>query len=80
MLTAGIYETALVPGEGLLLLSDGIIELNMDNGEQFDSEGVAKAIKAAPEGEPIIPTICEISDVEHRAEDDVTLINISRVG
>ncbi|MCC6150767.1 MAG: SpoIIE family protein phosphatase [Planctomycetes bacterium] len=79
MLTAGLYETALVPGEGLLLMSDGIIELNMDNGEQFDSEGVARAIKAAPPGEPLIPTICELSDVEHRAEDDVTLINISRV-
>jgi sigma-B regulation protein RsbU (phosphoserine phosphatase) len=79
MLTAGLYETALVPGEGLLLMSDGIIELNMDNGEQFDSEGVARAIKAAPLGEALIPTICEMSDVEHRAEDDVTLINISRV-
>ncbi len=79
MLTAGLYETALVPGEGLLLISDGIIELNMDNGEQFDSEGVVRAVKATPEGEALIPVICDMSDVDHRADDDVTLINIARI-
>ena len=78
MLTAGIYDCALVPGEGILLLSDGIIELNMDDGEQFDTEGVQRAVKATPQGAAYIPTIVEMADPDQRADDDVTLISIQR--
>ena len=78
MLSAGVYECALVPGEGLLLISDGIIELNMENGEQFDTEGVHRAIQSTPLGASLIDNITETADVDHRADDDVTLICVTR--
>jgi len=78
MLSAGLHECALVPGEGMMLISDGIIELNMENGEQFDAEGVHRAMQTTPEGISCIDHITETADVDHRAEDDVTLISITR--
>jgi hypothetical protein len=64
----------------MLLMSDGIIECYMDDEKksQFDVEGVTSAVKATPPGGSMLATIVESADLENRADDDATLISITR--
>lgn len=76
----GQHGVTLLPGETMLLLSDGIIELYMDDEKkhQFDVEGVEKAVKETPRGGSMLATICEQADLDARADDDATMITITR--
>ncbi|MBK8205890.1 MAG: fused response regulator/phosphatase [Planctomycetes bacterium] len=76
----GTYGVTLEAGQGMLLMSDGIIECYLDDEkkEQFDVEGVMKAIKETPKDGSMIATICEKANLDHRADDDATLISIAR--
>jgi serine phosphatase RsbU (regulator of sigma subunit) len=79
-LQVGIHTHEFKAGERLLLLSDGILELFVDDerSRHFDVEGVTAAIADAPEEVSLLPHICEKADLEHRADDDTTMILISR--
>lgn len=76
----GEMVTEIAPGQSLLLLSDGIIEAYVDDEKkrQFDVDGLKKAIQETQADGNILDTIYEAADVDHRAEDDVTMIWISR--
>ncbi|MBZ0136268.1 MAG: SpoIIE family protein phosphatase [Planctomycetes bacterium] len=79
--TVGEYGTIIEPEQHVLVMSDGIIEVFMDDEkkEQFDVEGVTKAIKETPTGDSFISTIVDHAELEARADDDATIICISRV-
>lgn len=78
----GEYGVVLEPGHSMLLMSDGIIECYTDDAKtkQFDVEGVVEAIKATPEGGNIVNTIVDRADLETRADDDATMICVTRDG
>ncbi|MBK9975331.1 MAG: SpoIIE family protein phosphatase [Planctomycetes bacterium] len=77
----GDYSRVMEPGEQLLLMSDGIIEAYVDDEKkrQFDVEGVVKAIEETPADGSIVSTIYQAADLDHRADDDATMICISRL-
>ncbi len=76
---AGLYQCELSFGDGVLMLSDGIIELPVDDeGNQFETEGVVKAIQDSEPGASIIETITGRVDIDHKSEDDITLISVMR--
>jgi serine phosphatase RsbU (regulator of sigma subunit) len=76
----GEYATVLEPDQTMMLMSDGIIECYQDDEKksQFDVEGVLKAIQETPPDESFIATIIEKADLEARADDDATIISITR--
>ncbi|MCB9894512.1 MAG: fused response regulator/phosphatase [Planctomycetes bacterium] len=76
----GEYATVLEPDHTMMLMSDGIIECYQDDDKkrQFDVEGVTKAIKDTPTEGRFIATIVAQSDLEARADDDATIISITR--
>ncbi|MBX3473300.1 MAG: SpoIIE family protein phosphatase [Planctomycetes bacterium] len=76
----GDYGLILEPGQCVMLMSDGIIEAYVDDEKkrQFDVEGVVKAIADTPPEASIISTIYNAADLDHRADDDCTMISISR--
>lgn len=76
----GEYATILEKDHSMLLMSDGIIECYVDDEKdrQFDVEGVVQAVKDTPTGASFIDTIVEAADLEERADDDATLISITR--
>lgn len=76
---AGLFQCELSFGDALLMLSDGIIELPIDDkGGLFDTEGVIKAVQETDPGASIIQKITGTVDVEHKAEDDITMISVMR--
>jgi phosphoserine phosphatase RsbU/P len=76
----GGYAKVIEPGESVLLMSDGIIELFVDDErtQHFDVEGVTKAIAETPEDGNVVNRICEMADLENRSDDDTTLIHLIR--
>jgi len=76
----GEYATILEPDQTVMLMSDGIIECYQDDEKKkdFDVEGVMKAVKDTAPGGRFIATILEQSDLEARADDDATIICITR--
>ena len=74
----GEYATVFEPGQSMMLMSDGTIECRKHDGEEFDYEGVQQAIKDTPEGGRFIATIADKAEIESRADDDATLITITR--
>ncbi|MCA8916121.1 MAG: fused response regulator/phosphatase [Planctomycetes bacterium] len=76
----GEYATVIEPNQGVMLMSDGIIECYQDDDKkrQFDVEGVTQAIKDTPDGERFIATIVDQANLEARADDDATIISILR--
>lgn len=79
--SVGEYAAMLDPDQHIIMMSDGIIEVFMDDEkkQQFDVEGVTKAIKETPPGDSFISTIVDHAELESRADDDTTIICISRV-
>jgi phosphoserine phosphatase RsbU/P len=77
----GDYHAMLEPGMSVLMLSDGIIECPIDDDKKvhFEVEGIVAAVAATRPGESVIQIIEEMADLEHRADDDATLISITRV-
>jgi phosphoserine phosphatase RsbU/P len=77
----GEYGAILEPDQHLMMMSDGILEVFMDDEkkEQFDVEGVTRAIKETPPGDSFISTIVDHAELETRADDDTTIICISRI-
>ena len=76
----GEYATVLDGQQTMMLMSDGIIECYQDdeNKVQFDVEGVTKAVKETRPGDQFIATIVDAADLEARADDDATIITITR--
>jgi serine phosphatase RsbU (regulator of sigma subunit) len=76
----GEYATVLEPDQTMMLMSDGIIECYQDDEKkrQFDVEGVQAAIKETPTGDGFLATIIDRADLEARADDDATIISITR--
>lgn len=77
----GDYGLILEPNQAVLLQSDGIIEAYVDDEKkrQFDMDGVKKAIEDTPADASIVSTIYNAADLDHRADDDCTMICISRL-
>lgn len=77
----GEYANILEEGQHLLMMSDGILEVFMDDEKktQFDVEGVTNAVKETAPGESFISTIIDHAELETRADDDATIICISRI-
>ena len=77
----GDVSVQLESGQSILLHSDGIIEAYVDEEKkrQFDIDGMKKAIHETPAGESIVSTIYKAADLDHRADDDATMIWIARV-
>lgn len=80
-LGVGEYGNIIEEGHHMLMMSDGILEVFMDDEKktQFDVEGVTKAIKETAPGDSFISTIIDHAELETRADDDATIICISRV-
>jgi sigma-B regulation protein RsbU (phosphoserine phosphatase) len=76
----GEYATLIEPDCTIMLMSDGIIECYQDDEKktQFDVEGVIQAIKDTPTSGRFIATIIDEADLEARADDDATIISITR--
>ncbi|MCC6575570.1 MAG: SpoIIE family protein phosphatase [Planctomycetes bacterium] len=76
---AGLFQCELSFGDGLMLLSDGVIELPIDDkGGQFETEGLIKAISDTDPGASFIAKVAERVDIEHKSEDDITMITVMR--
>jgi len=76
------YETIL-PGESLLLYSDGLTEAHSPGGEMFSSHRVQALLEAcAGSSEPLIGYLLRelgaFTDVGWAQEDDVTLLSVQR--
>lgn len=78
--TVGEYATILEPDHTMMLMSDGVIETFVDDKkqDQFEVEGINKAIKETPAGDSFIATIVDQAQLESRADDDATIITIRR--
>ncbi|MCC6465165.1 MAG: SpoIIE family protein phosphatase [Planctomycetes bacterium] len=76
----GAFNAILEPSHSVLLLSDGIIEAYVDEEKkkQFDVEGVRNAIKNTPADASMIAKIYADADLDHKTDDDATMISISR--
>lgn len=76
----GDFGCNLEPGQSMLLVSDGIIECYQDDEKKhhFDVDGIARGIKETPDGASFISTIAEMAQLDQRADDDTTMICITR--
>ncbi len=76
----GEYSTVLERDQGMLLMSDGIIEAYVDkeNDEQFEVEGVQKAIAECPEDSTIVQAVYDAADLDNTTDDDCTMIALRR--
>ncbi|MHC4841566.1 MAG: PP2C family protein-serine/threonine phosphatase [Planctomycetota bacterium] len=75
-----IHRTNLDPEGRIVMFTDGIIECEMDDGEEFDYKGVHEVLKRAKLGDNVPQLLVEAAHAGHRAVDDVLIICITREG
>jgi serine phosphatase RsbU (regulator of sigma subunit)/predicted ester cyclase len=76
-------ETVLVPGEGLLFYTDGLIEAHNPRGEMFETPRLRSLLSERPEGgtDPSATLMEELerfTGEEWEQEDDITLLTLER--
>jgi serine phosphatase RsbU (regulator of sigma subunit) len=86
-LPGSVYEgeqAVLVPGEGLLLYSDGLVEAHDPQGEMFGNERLEKLLAGlAPDGnalDVLLETLGEFTGDTPEQEDDITLLWVNHTG
>jgi serine phosphatase RsbU (regulator of sigma subunit) len=77
------YETTILPGESLLLYSDGLTEAHSPSGEMFSSHRVQTLLEArAGSSKPLIgyllSELVAFTGAGWAQEDDVTLLSVQR--
>ncbi len=73
-----VHETNLAPGARVVMFTDGIIECQQDDGEEFDYAGVHKVLERVQPGVNVAEAIYQAAHAGHRAVDDVLIIAITR--
>ena len=73
-----VHRTNLEPEGRIVMFTDGIIECQQDDGEEFDYAGVHKVLERAKLDDNVPDLICEAAHAGHRAVDDVLIISITR--
>ncbi len=75
-----IYRTNLDPEGRIVMFTDGIIECEMEDGEEFDYKGVHEVLKRAKLEDNVPQLLVEAANAGHKAVDDVLIITITREG
>ncbi|MDC1142563.1 SpoIIE family protein phosphatase [Planctomycetota bacterium] len=75
-----IHRTNLDPEGRIVMFTDGIIECELENGEEFDYAGVHEVLKRAKLGDNVPQLLVEAANAGHKAVDDVLIITITREG
>jgi serine phosphatase RsbU (regulator of sigma subunit) len=73
-----VHRTNLEPEGRIVMFTDGIIECQKDDGEEFDYDGVHKVLERASMDDNIPEMIYQAAHAGHRAVDDVLIISITR--
>ncbi|MEZ5992272.1 MAG: SpoIIE family protein phosphatase [Planctomycetota bacterium] len=73
-----VYRTNIEPEGRIVMFTDGIIECQQDDGEEFDYAGVHKVLKRAAVDDNVPELIYQAAHAGHRAVDDVLIISITR--
>ncbi|MCA8916120.1 MAG: SpoIIE family protein phosphatase [Planctomycetes bacterium] len=73
-----VHRTNLEPEGRIVMFTDGIIECQQDDGEEFDYAGVHKVLERAKLDDNVPEQIYLAAQAGHRAVDDVLIISITR--
>lgn len=73
-----VHEAVLAPGGRVVMFTDGIIECQQDDGEEFDYSGVHKVLERLQPDMNVAQAIHRAAQAGHRAVDDVLIIAITR--
>lgn len=73
-----VHSTVMQPESRVVMFSDGIIECQQDDGEEFDYKGVHKVLERARLDDNVPEMIRQAAQAGHRAVDDVLIICITR--
>lgn len=73
-----VYRTNIEPEGRIVMFTDGIIECQQDDGEEFDYAGVHRVLKRAAVDDNVPELIYQAAHAGHRAVDDVLIISITR--
>lgn len=73
-----VHRTNLQPEGRIVMFTDGIIECQQDDGEEFDYAGVHKVLDRAKLNDNVPELIYQSAHAAHRAVDDVLIISITR--
>ncbi len=73
-----IHRANLEPEGRIVMFTDGIIECEQDDGEEFDYKGVHGVLDRAKAGDNVPEMIHQAAHAGHRAVDDVLIIAITR--
>jgi serine phosphatase RsbU (regulator of sigma subunit) len=76
-------ESVLVPGEGVLFYTDGLIEAHNPQGEMFGTPRLRKLLSARTEGggslrAALIEELGRFTGAGWEQEDDITLLTLER--
>ena len=73
-----IHKANLEPEGRIIMFTDGIIECEQDDGEEFDYKGIHAALDRAKPRDNVPEMIHQAAHAGHRAVDDVLIISITR--
>ncbi len=73
-----VHTATLKPESRVVMFTDGIIECQQDDGEEFDYKGVHRVLERAKLEDNVPELIRQAAHAGHRAVDDVLIISITR--
>jgi sigma-B regulation protein RsbU (phosphoserine phosphatase) len=73
-----VHTQKLKPEGRIVMFTDGIIECQQDDGEEFDYKGIHKVLERAKPTDNVPELIFQAAHAGHRAVDDVLIISITR--
>lgn len=73
-----VHAARLEPESRVVMFTDGIIECQQDDGEEFDYKGIHKVLERAKLDDNVPEMIRQAAQAGHRAVDDVLIISITR--
>jgi len=73
-----VHRTNIEPEGRIVMFTDGIIECQQDDGEEFDYAGVHKVLERSGVDDNVPELIYQAAHAGHRAVDDVLIISITR--
>lgn len=73
-----IYSRTLRPESRVVLFTDGIIECVQEDGQEFDYAGIHRVLESAQPEDDIPELIVNAASANHRADDDVMVICLTR--
>jgi sigma-B regulation protein RsbU (phosphoserine phosphatase) len=75
-----VHNAKLKPEGRIVMFTDGIIECQQDDGEEFDYKGIHRVLERAKLTDNVPELIFQAAHAGHRAVDDVLIISITRDG